>query len=81
MKLTSPKELENLRKSIVNSIDPDRLGITICSGTGCLACGCEALVRAFEKELKKKNIAKKVDIKTTGCHGFCERGPITVIRP
>ncbi|GAI60480.1 unnamed protein product, partial [marine sediment metagenome] len=28
-----------------------------------------------------KNIDRQVDIKTTGCHGFCERGPITVIYP
>ena len=80
MKLTSPEELEQLRTSILDAIDPDKLSITICSGTGCLACGCEALVRAFEKELKEKEI-DKIDIKTTGCHGFCERGPITVIRP
>ncbi|MHC4542969.1 MAG: NADH-ubiquinone oxidoreductase-F iron-sulfur binding region domain-containing protein [Planctomycetota bacterium] len=81
MKLTSPEELECLRKSIVNSRDPDRPEIVICSGTGCHACGCEALVQAFTKDFKKKKISNKVGIKTTGCHGFCERGPITVIRP
>ena len=81
MRLTSPEELESLRNSIVNARDPDRPGITICSGTGCQACGSEALVQAFTEELKTKKIDNKVDIRTTGCHGFCERGPITVIRP
>jgi NADH-quinone oxidoreductase subunit F len=81
MKLRSPKELESLRGSIVKERDNDKLCITICSGTGCLACGCEALIEAFEKELEKRKINTQVDIKTTGCHGFCERGPITVIRP
>jgi NADH-quinone oxidoreductase subunit F len=81
MKLINPEALENLRKSILKVRDPDKLSIVICSGTGCQACGCEALAQAFTKELKRKNIDNKVDIKTTGCHGFCERGPITVIRP
>jgi NADH-quinone oxidoreductase subunit F len=81
MKLTSPEELESLRRSIVSIRDPDRPCITICSGTGCHACGCEAVTQAFTKELKKNKLNGKVDIKTTGCHGFCERGPITVIHP
>jgi NADH-quinone oxidoreductase subunit F len=81
MKLTSPKELESLRKSIVSVRDPDKPCITICAGTGCHACGCEALVQAFTKELKKNKLTDKIEIKTTGCHGFCERGPITVIHP
>jgi len=81
MKLTSPEELESLRRSIVSIRDPNRPCITICSGTGCHACGCEAVTQAFTKELKKNKLNGKVDIKTTGCHGFCERGPITVIHP
>ena len=81
MKLTNPKELESLRKSILNRRDPDKPYIVICSGTGCHACGCEPLVQAFMQEIKKKKLEDKVDIKTTGCHGFCERGPITVIHP
>ncbi len=81
MKLTSPEALESLRKTVVETRDPDRPSIVICSGTGCRACGCEALVQAFTKEFLKMKIDRKVDIKTTGCHGFCERGPIAVIRP
>ena len=81
MKLKSPNELEELRKLITGGRDVHRPCITICSGTGCHAYGCEAITQAFIKELKKQKIDIKVDIKTTGCHGFCEKGPIVVIRP
>ena len=81
MKLKSPKELEELRKSITGKRDIHRPCITICSGTGCHAYGCGAIIQAFIKELKQQKLDIKVDIKTTGCHGFCEKGPIVVIRP
>ncbi len=80
-RLGSPKELETLRKSITSQRDPKRLCITICSGTGCHAYGCEKVTAAFAEEIKKGGLAGKVDIRATGCHGFCERGPLVVIRP
>jgi NADH-quinone oxidoreductase subunit F len=39
------------------------------------------VVEAFRKELKKRGLARKVAVKTTGCHGFCERGPMVLISP
>jgi NADH-quinone oxidoreductase subunit F len=80
-KLGSPEELETLRKAITSQRDPKRLCITICSGTGCHAYGCEKVTDAFTEEIKKRGLAGKVDIRPTGCHGFCERGPLVVIRP
>jgi NADH-quinone oxidoreductase subunit F len=32
-------------------------------------------------ELEEQGLTDKVDIRRTGCHGFCERGPIIVIHP
>jgi NADH-quinone oxidoreductase subunit F len=36
---------------------------------------------AFVEEIKSNGLEGKVDIRRTGCHGFCERGPIVVIFP
>jgi NADH-quinone oxidoreductase subunit F len=36
---------------------------------------------AFVEEIKINGLEGKVDIRRTGCHGFCERGPIVVIFP
>ena len=80
-RLNSPDELERVRKLIVESRDPGKLCLTICGGTGCHAFGCEKVVAAFKQEIKQQDLATKVDIRTTGCHGFCERGPLVVINP
>ncbi len=80
-KLGSPAELESLRENITARRDPNRACITICSGTGCQAYGCEKVTEAFRQEIKQQGLEDKVDILVTGCHGFCERGPLVVIRP
>ena len=80
-KLKSRDDLEKLRKSIISKRDPNKPCISICSGTGCRASGSEKVTEAFRNELKKRKLEDKVDIRTTGCHGFCERGPIIVIYP
>jgi len=55
--------------------------VTLCAGTGCTASGCQAVLAALHKELKKRRLSHKVKIRTTGCHGFCEQGPLMVIEP
>jgi len=80
-RLSSPDELEGIRKSIIKHRDPNKPGITICSGTGCHAYGCERVAATFKQEVKQQGLETKVDVKATGCHGFCERGPLVVIRP
>ncbi len=55
--------------------------ITICGGTGCTAFGSSAVREAFQQELERRNLAGKVAVKLTGCHGFCEKGPVVVILP
>jgi len=57
--------------------------ITICGGTGCRVNGSEGVAEAFRNELKEKGLQANVnfELKVTGCHGFCEQGPLVVIRP
>ncbi|MGD2177449.1 MAG: (2Fe-2S) ferredoxin domain-containing protein, partial [Anaerolineae bacterium] len=80
-RLHSPRDLERLREALVAARDSDRTCITVCAGTGCLASGCQPVTAAFREEIEKQGLADEVDILTTGCHGFCERGPVVVIRP
>ncbi|MDY6834043.1 MAG: NADH-ubiquinone oxidoreductase-F iron-sulfur binding region domain-containing protein [Chloroflexota bacterium] len=81
VRLGSPLQLEALRESIVQKNDPSKCVIVICAGTGCLAAGAADVIRAFKEELKSKNLEDRVDVKETGCPGFCERGPLVVLRP
>ncbi|MCX5995699.1 MAG: 4Fe-4S binding protein [Chloroflexi bacterium] len=37
--------------------------------------------QALVEELKRSGLSETVQVKTTGCHGFCQQGPIVVIEP
>jgi NADH:ubiquinone oxidoreductase subunit F (NADH-binding)/(2Fe-2S) ferredoxin/Pyruvate/2-oxoacid:ferredoxin oxidoreductase delta subunit len=80
-RITSPAELEKFRKEIVAKRDPDKPCIAVCTGTGCLALGAANVVTALKEEVKKQGLETKVDVRETGCPGFCERGPLMVIYP
>jgi NADH-quinone oxidoreductase subunit F len=77
----SPAELEEFRKSILAKRDRKKPCITLCSGSACHATGSKEVAASIEAELEKHGLSKDVEIRRTGCHGFCERGPIIVIHP
>lgn len=81
--LTSPALLDSLRVKLAENYNPDRPCITVCGGTGCRVYGSEKVWEAFRKELKTQKLDTRLsmDVKVTGCHGFCEKGPLVVIRP
>ncbi|MBM4351852.1 MAG: NADH-quinone oxidoreductase subunit F, partial [Deltaproteobacteria bacterium] len=81
VRLNSPQELEKYRKEILSKRNPDQPLITVCGGTGCHASGCHAVVDAFKKVLQEKASGNGIGLRVTGCHGFCERGPLVVIHP
>jgi len=80
-KVKSREELEDIRKDILNKRDSTKLTVTICSGTGCRAYGSVNVFDAFVDEISKQGLQDKVTMRSTGCHGFCERGTIVVIFP
>jgi NADH-quinone oxidoreductase subunit F len=80
-RINSPAELEEFRKSILSKRDPDKSCITLCSGSACHATGSEKVAAAIEQEFDKQGIKAEVDFRRTGCHGFCEQGPIVVVYP
>jgi len=80
-RLNSATDLEKFRQEILAKRDPNKPCVTICSGTGCQAYGSEAVYEAFVKEIQRNGLREKVDIRRTGCHGFCERGTLVVIFP
>ncbi len=79
VKLTSREELEKLRSAIVEARDPERKAIAVCAGTGCVAYGSVSLTEQFRQEVQSRGL--DVEIRATGCHGFCERGPLVVVYP
>ena len=81
IRLKSPAALERARKQILSQRDPQKPCVAICTGTGCQSYGCNKVYTAFVNELANAGLQGKVDIRQTGCPGFCERGTIVVITP
>jgi NADH-quinone oxidoreductase subunit F len=79
VRLRSIEGLEQLRSDILSSRDSTKPLVAICAGTGCLTLGARLVVRAFQEYLIKKGLEKEIEIKETGCPGFCEKGTLVVV--
>ena len=53
----------------------------VCAGTGCVSNHAFDIKEALEKEIARQGLADEVAVVTTGCNGFCERGPVMVVQP
>ena len=80
-KLKDVKGFEKLRNEILAKKDDKKPCIAVCKSTGCGAYGSEAVIASLREEIMKRDLENKVDVLVTGCHGFCEKGPIVLIRP
>jgi len=80
-KLRSVAELTALRKELITKRQTGTATVTMCGGTGCQASGCRAVVDAVRAELARQEVSDQVQLRVTGCHGFCEQGPLMVIEP
>jgi NADH:ubiquinone oxidoreductase subunit F (NADH-binding)/(2Fe-2S) ferredoxin len=80
-RLRSPSDLEKLGKGILAKKDPNKPAIAVCVSTGCEALGVKGVLEAFKEEFRKQGLEGKIEIKETGCLGFCEKGPRIVVYP
>ena len=55
--------------------------LLVCGGTGCRASESELLFHNLKKEIIEKSLENEVQVITTGCFGFCEKGPIVKVMP
>ena len=67
--------------------------VLICAGTGCIAGGAMKIYENIKAECERRGLAvyvglkhdtdeeKSLHVKMSGCHGFCEMGPLVHIEP
>ena len=55
--------------------------IFICQGTGCESSNSDVIRKKLSTAIEKYELQQDVEIKKTGCHGFCQKGPIVIIEP
>jgi NADH-quinone oxidoreductase subunit F len=74
-------DLEAFRTSLLKNRPADKPRVLVCASTGCCAFGAQKVVEGFKAEVKKRKLGQEIEVKATGCHGFCERGPLVVVYP
>jgi len=81
-RLESREALEQVRNSILTTRGGEsRRLVSLCAGSGCSAYGTAKVYQVLGEEIKRQGLEGSVEIKLTGCHGFCEKGPIMVVHP
>ena len=80
---TDPAALEAHREHLIQETPLETPSILVCAGTGCIANNALKVADALERELAEQGAAVTIEmgIKKTGCHGFCEKGPLLVFHP
>ncbi len=80
-RIRTKQELVTLRNSLLKQVDPNIPCVRVCIGTGCRARGSLDVLESLQDVIKKQGLGERVKVKQTGCHGFCEKGPVIVIGP
>ncbi len=92
MRINTREELEARRKEYAASLKTQKKQILICAGTGCVAGGSLDIYARLQEimmargikcslKLEKEPHGDSVGLKKSGCHGFCEMGPLLRIEP
>ncbi len=91
-RLMSREELAQFRAVCEKALSFETKKILVCGGTGCVAGGSLNIYAKLKELLEERNIPVEVDLaedphgdvvglKKSGCHGFCEMGPLVRIEP
>lgn len=91
MRINTREELVKARERYLASLNSQRKKILVCAGTGCVAGGSLKIYERLKEimdGLGVKNCVMleeephdSVGLKKSGCHGFCEMGPLIRIEP
>ncbi len=91
MRINTPKELEAARIFYKQSLDSQYKKILICAGTGCVSSGSLNIYAKLQQLMETKGLTcslalekephESIGMKKSGCHGFCEMGPLLRIEP
>ncbi len=86
------EDLEKVRAQAKANLERQSKKILVCGGTGCVAGGSLQIYAKIKKmceeqgidvcvELEHEPHDHNIGLKKSGCHGFCEMGPLLKIEP
>ena len=89
--LHNREELRALRETYMRSLGAEKRKILVCAGTGCVSGGSLEIFARLREMMEVRGIPCSVELqeephgdvglKKSGCHGFCEMGPLVRIEP
>ena len=90
--LKTRSDLMRAREEFQIALDAQTRKILVCAGTGCVAGGALGLYDELKRliaeagapltvELERESHDPSVGLKKSGCHGFCEMGPLVRVEP
>ncbi len=80
-RINHPEKLASWKNEILANHLPSKKMIVISSGTCGQASGSLQIIDAVNLELDKKGLKDSVEVKVTGCHGFCQLEPNLIVYP
>ncbi len=91
-KIKNKVDLDKRRNGFTSKLDNQVKKIYVCAGTGCVAGGSMEIFYKMQEIIKERGLLcevhlkdhvehKSIGLKQSGCHGFCEMGPLVRIEP
>ena len=80
-RLSSIRDLREMRKMVLVHIDESKPRIVVCAGTACQASGSSDIIRVAKRYILENHLLDRLSLRVTGCHGFCEMGPFILTEP
>jgi len=89
--IASTETLRHLQQEFSRALESMDMRILVCGGTGCVAGGSVKIYNRLLELAKERGIDARIDIDIhecggvgiheSACHGFCENGPIVIVKP
>ena len=80
-RVQSPGDLVSLKEQLTQERNSYAARVILSSGTCGQAAGALAVKKAFEEHLSKGGLRGRVDLRVTGCQGFCQHEPLVIVEP
>lgn len=92
LQINSPSEMVEMRDFCQAAFARQKVRFLVCAGTGCIAGGSLDVYAELKRLISEKGIEVDVELLfeghesdagagTSGCHGFCQMGPLVRVEP
>jgi NADH-quinone oxidoreductase subunit F len=90
--ISAPSEMTAIKEQCKGALDRRKTTFRVCAGTACIAGGSLDVYEELKNQIKQRGIDVDVELlfeggeteagaSKSGCHGFCQMGPLVRIEP